>query len=62
MGERWEWTKRFRIWEADRKVFLEPENWLEPEAKDDAAQPPAGERQPRFGRPRRRRSEPEQRD
>ncbi len=24
----WEWMKRYRIWEAARKVFLYPENWL----------------------------------
>ena len=26
----WEWMKRYRIWEANRKVFLHPENWLDP--------------------------------
>lgn len=26
----WEWMKRYRVWEANRKVFLYPENWLEP--------------------------------
>ena len=24
----WEWMKRYRIWEANRQVFLYPENWL----------------------------------
>ena len=24
----WEWVKRYRIWEANREVFLYPENWL----------------------------------
>jgi hypothetical protein len=24
----WQWMKRYRIWEANRKVFLYPENWL----------------------------------
>jgi hypothetical protein len=24
----WNWMKRYRIWEANRKVFLYPENWL----------------------------------
>ena len=32
---RWEWMKRYRVWEANRKVFLWPENWLEPELRDD---------------------------
>lgn len=27
--------KRYRVWEANRKVFLFPENWLEPELRDD---------------------------
>lgn len=34
-AERWEWMKRYRVWEANRKVFLWPENWLEPELRDD---------------------------
>src|SRR5215813_12539 len=33
--EQWEWMKRYRVWEANRKVFLFPENWLEPELRDD---------------------------
>ena len=24
----WEWMSRYRIWEANREVFLYPENWL----------------------------------
>lgn len=31
----WPWMKRYRVWEANRKVFLFPENWLEPELRDD---------------------------
>jgi hypothetical protein len=27
--------KRYRVWEANRKIFLFPENWLEPEFRDD---------------------------
>lgn len=34
-GRQWEWMKRYRVWEANRKVFLFPENWLEPELRDD---------------------------
>ncbi len=26
----WEWMKYYRLWEANRKVFLYPENWIEP--------------------------------
>ncbi len=34
-AEQWEWMKRYRVWEANRKIFLFPENWLEPEFRDD---------------------------
>ncbi|WP_028978199.1 neuraminidase-like domain-containing protein [Sporocytophaga myxococcoides] len=34
-AEQWEWMRRYRIWEANRKVFLYPENWLEPELRDN---------------------------
>jgi hypothetical protein len=27
----WTWMKNFRVWQANRKVFLYPENWIEPE-------------------------------
>jgi SpoVK/Ycf46/Vps4 family AAA+-type ATPase len=27
----WEWRKNYRVWEASRKVFVYPENWLEPD-------------------------------
>ena len=30
-----EWRKLYRVWEANRKIFLYPENWLEPELRDD---------------------------
>jgi len=31
----WEWMSQYRVWEANRKIFLFPENWLEPEWRDD---------------------------
>jgi hypothetical protein len=31
----WSWMSRFRVWEANRKVFLWPENYIEPELRDD---------------------------
>ena len=34
-SRQWEWMKRYRVWEANRKIFLFPENWLEPEFRDD---------------------------
>lgn len=30
-----EWMKNYRVWEANRKIFLYPENWVEPELRDD---------------------------
>ena len=30
-----EWRKQYRVWEANRKIFLYPENWIEPELRDD---------------------------
>ncbi|NEU08452.1 hypothetical protein GZH53_09040 [Flavihumibacter sp. R14] len=34
-AEHWKWMNRYRVWEANRKIFLWPENWLEPEWRDD---------------------------
>jgi hypothetical protein len=34
-AERWTWMKSYRVWEANRKVFFYPENWIEPELRDD---------------------------
>ncbi|HAA12780.1 MAG TPA: hypothetical protein DCE41_14250, partial [Cytophagales bacterium] len=31
----WKWRKNYRIWEANRKIFLYPENWLNPDFRDD---------------------------
>ena len=31
----WAWMKSFRIWEANRKIWLYPENWIEPQLRDD---------------------------
>ncbi len=33
--DQWAWMSRYRVWEANRKVFLYPENWIEPELRDD---------------------------
>lgn len=32
--DQWEWMKNYRVWEANRKVFLYPENYVEPELRD----------------------------
>jgi hypothetical protein len=34
-AERWEWMSHYRVWEANREVFLYPENWIVPELRDD---------------------------
>ena len=34
----WKWMRKYRVWEANRKVFLWPENWIEPELKKDRSQ------------------------
>jgi len=34
-GDEWSWRKNYRVWEANRKVFLYPENYIEPELRDD---------------------------
>lgn len=34
-GDRWQWMKNYRVWEANRKVFFYPENWIESELRDD---------------------------
>ncbi|MCS6317965.1 MAG: hypothetical protein H8K05_09380, partial [Nitrospira sp.] len=31
----WPSKKQYRVWEADLKIFLYPENWVEPELRDD---------------------------
>lgn len=35
----WVWMTNYRVWEAHRKVFLYPENWVEPELRDDETPP-----------------------
>ncbi|MQY08900.1 hemopexin repeat-containing protein [Actinomadura macrotermitis] len=30
----WKWMRTYRVWEANRKVFLYPENYLRPELRD----------------------------
>lgn len=33
--DQWKWMKNYRVWEANRKIFLYPENWMEAELRDD---------------------------
>lgn len=32
---RWDWMQKYRVWEANRKVFAYPENWLQADLRDD---------------------------
>jgi len=34
-AEQWSWMKFYRVWEANRRVFLYPENWIVPALRDD---------------------------
>jgi hypothetical protein len=34
-AQEWSWRRQYRVWEANRKVFLYPENFIEPECRDD---------------------------
>jgi hypothetical protein len=31
----WGWMKRYRVWQANREIFLFPENWMQPELRLD---------------------------
>ena len=33
-ADQWEWRKNFRVWQANRKVFLYPESYLDPDLLD----------------------------
>jgi peptidoglycan hydrolase-like protein with peptidoglycan-binding domain len=35
-SDQWDWMKRYRVWEANREIFLWPENWLIPEFRENA--------------------------
>ncbi|MFE5806233.1 neuraminidase-like domain-containing protein [Streptomyces sp. NPDC056491] len=35
LWEQWEWMKRYRLWEANQKIFLYPENYFEPDLRAD---------------------------
>ena len=34
-AEQWDWRKNYRVWEANRKVFLYPETFIEPDLRDN---------------------------
>ena len=33
--KRWEWLEHYRVWNAEKKIFEYPENWLESNPGDD---------------------------
>ena len=33
--KQWQWMKYYRLWDASRRIFLYPENWIEPELRPD---------------------------
>ncbi|WP_160370496.1 neuraminidase-like domain-containing protein [Sphingobacterium humi] len=36
LARQWyQWRRIYRLWEANRKIFLYPENWIEPELRDN---------------------------
>ncbi len=35
----WEWMKNYRVWEVNRKVFVEAQYYLRPEWRDDKTEP-----------------------
>ena len=37
--DRWDWMKNYRVWEANRKVFLYTENYIEPTLRGDMTPP-----------------------
>ncbi|KAK0719120.1 hypothetical protein B0H67DRAFT_599053 [Lasiosphaeris hirsuta] len=34
----WSWMSKYTLWQANRKVFLYPENWADPSLRDDKTQ------------------------
>jgi hypothetical protein len=36
--DRWEWMQKYRVWEANRKVFVNPESYLRAELRDDTSE------------------------
>ncbi|ODM16219.1 hypothetical protein SI65_08218 [Aspergillus cristatus] len=35
---RWSWSCKYSLWQANRKVFLYPENWVDPSLRDEKSQ------------------------
>jgi len=37
--DQWSWMQAYRVWQANREVFLYPENWIDPPLRDDKSEP-----------------------
>jgi len=33
--KQWPWLKNYQVWDANRKEYAYPDNWIQPELKDD---------------------------
>ncbi|TGO35955.1 hypothetical protein BHYA_0139g00010 [Botrytis hyacinthi] len=36
--EKWDWLQQYTLWEVHRKIFLYPENWIDPSLRDDKSE------------------------
>ncbi|KAK6606454.1 toxin subunit protein [Botrytis cinerea] len=36
--EKWDWLQQYTLWEVHRKIFLYPENWIDPMLRDDKSE------------------------
>lgn len=36
--EKWDWLQQYTLWEVHRKIFLYPENWIDPALRDDKSE------------------------
>ncbi|KAK1959634.1 hypothetical protein LY78DRAFT_674108 [Colletotrichum sublineola] len=36
--DRWGWMQQYRLWEANRNLFLYPKNWIDPTLRDNKSQ------------------------
>jgi hypothetical protein len=38
MWAQWSWMEQYRLWQANREVFIYPENWIVPNLRDDKSE------------------------
>jgi type I restriction enzyme R subunit len=46
--DKWEWMKKYRVWDANQKEFVYPENWIDPDPQKDKRACYFGEYPPDF--------------